>query len=89
MHIQVFVEMPPDPCPACGETVELARKLRRNYTVDLIDVNLQRHNRDAQAWDDATGGHVPAIRLIREDEIEWIRGKSEVLRFKETMEGRS
>jgi len=86
MHIQVFVEMPPDPCPACGETVELARKLRRNYTVDLIDVNLQRHNRDARAWNSATGGHVPAIRLLREDGIGWIRGKSEVLKFKKTLE---
>jgi len=44
------------------------------------------HDSDVKAWEDATGGHTPAIRVIRDGGIEWIRGKTEVLRFKETME---
>jgi len=86
-RVDFYLEFPPDPCEACDEATELARKLRRNYVVDVFDVRENMHDPDVKAWEDATGGYTPAIRVIRDGGIEWIRGKTEVLRFKETMEG--
>jgi len=84
--IQCFAELPPDPCEACDELMDLARKLRRNYVVDIFDVREKEFDPDVKAWRDATGGYTPAIRIVRDDGIDWVRGKTEVLAFKEEME---
>jgi len=85
-RVDFYLELPPDPCPACHEAVDLARKLRRNYIVDIFDVREKEFDPDVKAWQDATGGHTPAIRIVRDDGIDWIRGRTEVLSFKEEME---